>query len=178
MQASDLRQKITSWRSSGPADGEVMFYAVNSNGNISNTQSSANGYGHWFSSNGNRSDYSSGYLFSEFYPTMMTFILGQYPGRLTNGKDYTISQAFKYKLGEKTAVVTFVFNVHITSDRSGAVLAGVRQADVVTGVEAVTDAEDGNGGDAAIYDLSGRKLSGASDMKKGVYIVNGKKIIR
>ena len=178
MQASDLRQKITSWRSSGPADGEVMFYAVNSNGNISNTQSSANGYGHWFSSNGNRSDYSSGYLFSEFYPTMMTFILGQYPGRLTNGKDYTISQAFKYKLGEKTAVVTFVFNVHITSDRSGAVLAGVRQADVVTGVEAVTDTEDGNGGDAAIYDLSGRKLSGASDMKKGVYIVNGKKIIR
>ncbi|MBO7428025.1 MAG: DUF4859 domain-containing protein, partial [Paludibacteraceae bacterium] len=61
----------------------------------------------------------SGYVFSEFDANSLTFSLGQYPGKVANGSNYTIRQAIKYQKGGKTAVATFVFNIHITSDRTG-----------------------------------------------------------
>lgn len=119
MQASGVGSLLTKWESAGPADGKAMFYAVNANGTISNTASSANGYGHWFSATGDRCDYASGYVFSEFDANSLTFTLGQYPGKVKNGSEYTIRQAIKYQKNGKTAVATFVFNIHITTERTG-----------------------------------------------------------
>ncbi len=119
MQASAVGSLLTQWTSSGPTDGQAMFYAVDANGVINNSASSANGYGHWFSASGNRCDYASGYVFSEFDANSLTFSLGQYPGKVANGSNYTIRQAIKYQKGGKTAVATFVFNIHITSERTG-----------------------------------------------------------
>ncbi|MBO4807216.1 MAG: DUF4859 domain-containing protein, partial [Paludibacteraceae bacterium] len=119
MQASAVGSLLTQWTSSGPSDGRAMFYAVDANGVINNSASSANGYGHWFSASGNRCDYASGYVFSEFDANSLTFSLGQYPGKVANGSNYTIRQAIKYQKGGKTAVATFVFNIHITSERTG-----------------------------------------------------------
>lgn len=184
MQVSDIASKITSWTSSGPADGKMMFYAVNADGNISNTGSSANGYGHWFTSTGNRTAYSSGYLFSEFSPSSMTFAVGQYPGKLTNGKDYTISQALVYKRGDETATVKFVFNVHVNTTKTGYQLSSVRMSDTFTGVTNVRESTD-SGDVIDAYDLSGRKVvSGTSEkdvinsLDKGVYIIGGKKVMK
>lgn len=119
MEASGLGSALKTWNSDGPADGQAMFYAVNADGNISNTASSANGYGHWFNAAGNRSDYGSGFVFSEFDANNLTFSLGQYPGKLSNGSNYTIRQAVKYQKNGKTAVVKFVFNIHVTSEKTG-----------------------------------------------------------
>lgn len=44
-----------------------------------------------------------------------------------------------------------------------------------TGIEDINSPEDGNTGNAAIYDLSGRRVQKA---QKGIYIVNGKKVIK
>lgn len=119
MQAASVGGLMTEWNTSGPADGKAMFYAVDANGAINNAASTANGYGHWFDASGNRSAYASGYVFSEFDSSTMTFTLGQYPGKTKDGDNYTIRQAIKYKKGDKTAVATFVFNIHITSEKTG-----------------------------------------------------------
>ena len=127
-----------------------MFYAVNSDGTISNTASSANGYGHWFSANGDRCDYASGYVFSEFDANSLTFSLGQYPGKVANRSNYTIRQAIKYRKGGATAVATFVFNIHITAARTG-----YEQQEEVTNV---TEQRSENTYPVAIYSISGVRI--------------------
>ncbi len=119
MQAASVSDLMTTWNSAGPADGKAMFYAVDSNGEINNASSTANGYGHWFDTSGNRCAYASGFVFSEFDDKSMSFSVGQYPGKTKDGDNYTIRQAIKYKKGNETAVATFVFNIHITSSRTG-----------------------------------------------------------
>lgn len=44
-----------------------------------------------------------------------------------------------------------------------------------TGIESIDGTEAGNAGNAAIYDLSGRRVQKA---QKGIYIINGKKVIK
>ncbi len=119
MQAPSVGNVLTPWSNAGPTDGHAMFYAVNPDGEIVNAASSANGYGHWFSASCHRCEYSSGYVYSEFDPNSQTFTIGQYPGKLQNGSDYTIRQAIKYQSAGKTAVATFVFNIHITTGQAG-----------------------------------------------------------
>ncbi len=184
MQASDLSGKMVSWSSAGPSDGQIMFYAVNANGNISNLGSSANGYGHWFNASGNRSDWGNGYLYSEFTPSTLTFNVGQYPGKLSAGSNYTISQALKYKRGDETATVKFVFNVHVTKEKTGSVLASTVQSDVVTAIEDINNRMEISTGPVNVYDISGRKVKGGTTEKdatkgldKGVYIVGNKKVL-
>lgn len=169
MQPNTLNGKMTQWNSTGPKSGKIMFYAVNADGKISNTGSSANGYGHWFNASGNRSDYASGYLYSEFNPSSLTFSLGQYPGKLTNNKDYTIRQALKYNDGVNTATVTFVFNIHITSEKTCYELTSVKQADVVTGVDGMkSEKKTVTAGSEMYYSVGGRLLS---KPQRGVNIV-------
>lgn len=119
MQASSVGGVLRAWNSQGPVEGQAMFYAVNANGSISNTASSAHGYGHWFSASGDRCDYASGFVFSEFDANSLSFSLGQYPGKLSNGSNYTIRQAIRYRYNGQEATATFVFNIHITADRTG-----------------------------------------------------------
>lgn len=170
MMPGDIAGKMVGWTSAGPKDGTIMFYAVNANGSISNTSSSANGYGHWFNASGNRSDWASGYLFSEFAPNSLTFSIGQYPNKLTNNKDYTIRQALKYVRGSETATATFVFNIHVQSGKTGAELSGIEKQ-VDTGIKMNTVSNDKD----RIYTLDG-KLVKDIDHHHGIYIKGGKKI--
>lgn len=48
--------------------------------------------------------------------------------------------------------------------------------DLDTGISSV--AADNNGGQAVIYDLNGRLMPTIDSSRKGIYIVNGKKVIR
>lgn len=99
----------------GLIGNSIKFYAIESNGSL-NERITANGYGHWFDANGDLADWaeSSSRLFSEFNESTLVFNVGQYPGRLTTGDEFTIRQAlvYEYETG-KNVQATFVFNVKI-----------------------------------------------------------------
>lgn len=81
--------------------GTLVFAGVSKNGalqyNTTTSTSSATCYGHWFSTAGNVVGYdSSAAVFAEMYPEKYGCYVGQYPGRLTKGKTYTIRQAIIY----------------------------------------------------------------------------------
>ena len=80
----------------------IRFTGVSTNGalkeNTTTSTSSSTCYGHWFNASGNVCGYdSNAHIFAEFYPDKYGCYVGQYPGRLTRGKTYTIRQAIIYK---------------------------------------------------------------------------------
>ncbi|MBO4664843.1 MAG: DUF4859 domain-containing protein [Bacteroidaceae bacterium] len=173
--ASGISKMMEAWKSTAPTEGKMAFFAVNADGNIANSQSTANGYGHWFTANGNVTNWgNNSYVFSEFDPSTLTFSVGQYPGLLAKGKDYKLTQALRYKLNGQIATVTFVFNIHVTSDKSGASLARTTLTPLeTTGVTSCLK-EDvlGNG---KIYDLSGKEVKDCQhNGTSGKMLVDGK----
>lgn len=141
MQPSEVSNHLVNWTSAAPADGQIKFYAVNpTTGDIVNAGSTANGHGHWFNADGARCEYAdaNASVYSEFAPATLTFNIGQYPNRLTSGKEYTISQALRYHRGDQTATVRIVFRVKCNpaGTRATASLASVQQSEVVTGIDA------------------------------------------
>lgn len=159
MPAAQLADHLVAWSSQQPADGEAKFYAVNRlSGSCVNQGSTANGYGHWFTSQGSRTSYASGALYSEFTPATLTFNVGQKPATLKQGSSYTISQAVKYTRGEATATVRFIFKVTCVSPASKASsqLTDVKQSDIITGITAAT-AEQTAATKQGNYTLSGIK---------------------
>ena len=80
----------------------IRFVGVSANGTLkestTTSTSSSTCYGHWFNASGTVSNYdSSARIFAEFYPDKYGCYVGQYPGRLSRGKTYTIRQAVVYK---------------------------------------------------------------------------------
>lgn len=173
MQNTDIASKMQNYSSSGPSNGRVMFYAVNPDGQLAKSGSTANGYGHWFDKSGKVCAYSSGYVYSEFNASSLVFTLGQYPGKCANGSKYTIRQALRYKkaAGEE-AVATFVFNITIGSTAS-VTLQSIDYDDPTLGIERLENGEK-HIENAAIYDLSGRRVSQPT---RGIYIRNGRKFV-
>lgn len=173
MQNTDIASKMQNYTSSGPSNGRVMFYAVNPDGQLAKSGSTANGYGHWFDKSGKVCAYSSGYVYSEFNASSLVFTLGQYPGKCANGSKYTIRQALRYKkaAGEE-AVATFVFNITIGSTAS-VTLQSIDYDDPTLGIERLENSEK-HIENAAIYDLSGRRVSQPT---RGIYIQNGRKFV-
>jgi len=175
MNASDIADKMQTWTSSDPSEGKVMFYAMNPTSQAcENCGSTANGYGHWFDESGAVSAYANGYLYSEFSPSSLSFTVGQYPGKLTEGKDYTIGQILRYKQSaDKEALARFIFRVHVTGNSEyGAELASVEYTDPRTmGIKDLTPTL--SKGEEAIFNLQGRRLS---QPQKGINIINGRKI--
>ncbi|MBL3657127.1 DUF4859 domain-containing protein [Fulvivirga sediminis] len=92
----------------------VKFYGVESNGYL-NPQNTANGYGHWFSANGNVIGWgNNAKVYSEFDQSNFSFTIGQYPGHNNSGDQYTIRQALVYNYsGSESVQATFVFNVTV-----------------------------------------------------------------
>jgi len=82
--------------------GTLVFAGLNANGTTytydTTTSTSSNTcYGHWFNASGNVCGYgSTSYIFAELYPEKYGCYVGQYPGRLSKGKTYTIRQAIIY----------------------------------------------------------------------------------
>lgn len=80
----------------------IRFVGVSNSGTLressTTSTSSSTCYGHWFNLSGNVCRYdSNARIFAEFYPEKYGCYVGQYPGRLTRGKTYTIRQAIIYK---------------------------------------------------------------------------------
>ena len=174
LQPSDIGGLMQSWSASGPTVGHVMFYAVKPNGQLAGSASTAQGYGHWFNASGNVSDWSSGYVFSEFNASTLTFSLGQYPGKCANGSKYTIRQALRYrKSATEYAMATFVFNITIGAAAS-ATLTGIDYE--APGQDAIRDVEGGtlNGLGGVPYDLGGRIVGGH---QHGIAVVKGRKVL-
>ena len=164
MVPSDIESHMVTYNAKGPQQGEIMFYAVNPKTlKTVSRASTANGYGHWFGSTGGVTDYGSGYLYSEFQPTSLTFNIGEKGENITSGNTYTIAQALVYNDGTNKATALFQFRIHIQSGT-----AHYELADIETGLQAVSIIPT-NGGD--VYDLSGRRIQQPSH---GLYIQNGR----
>ena len=174
LRPADLAGMMQQYSAAGPSVGKVMFYPCNpANGTIVKSGSTANGYGHWFGANGAVTAYSSGYVYSEFTPSSLTFVFGPYPGKTKNGSDYTVSQALLYKKSAtETATARFVFNIHIKSGTPTATLTSVAYADPTT---AVTPATVRRSYAAPLYDLQGRRVT--TPRHHGLYVMNGKKVV-
>ena len=174
--ATEITDKMQAWTSSGPSVGKVMFYPLNPTTLARvNRGSTANGYGHWFSTSGGVSSYGSGCLYSEFTPASLTFNIGQYPGKVTVGDVYTIGQALRYKqTADKEATARFIFRVNITDSKYGAelVTADYNDPTSIGGTIYPNDKGEMN----HVYDLQGRRIQ-RSTLKPGIYIKNGRKVI-
>ena len=86
---------------SAATKGTLRFAAVRKNGSYyystTTTTSDDKCYGHWFTTTGDVTSYgTSAAIFAELYPDSYGCYVGQYPGRLTKGKTYTIRQAIIY----------------------------------------------------------------------------------
>lgn len=107
-------QKLSYTSSSNPG-----FAGVNANGTISYTMTSTTSstyFGHWFNSTGNVCNYdSNARIYAELTLATYKVNIGQYPGKLTRGKTYTIRQAVRYKPtgATKYYTCTFVVNVKV-----------------------------------------------------------------
>ena len=182
MQPTSINSRMQGWSASGPGNRRIMFYAVNPDGTLAQSGSTANGYGHWFDQTATVNAYANGYVFSEFSPSSLVFSLGQYPGKNANGSKYTISQALVYKNGSKTATARFIFNITIGGDVN-VTLRSIDYTDPSTvGIQNVENVSR-RVKNVGVYDLSGRRISissassSLSDLPKGIYIVNGRKVV-
>jgi hypothetical protein len=179
MKVSDIAGKMEPYSAPGPTAGHIMFYACNpKTGVLVKQGSTANGYGHWFSSTGNVIAYgSSSYVYSEFSPSTLTFNLGPYPDRGRNGADYTLQQALVYKKSAtEQAIARFVLRIHLTADKRSAELAAIDYNDP-TGISIPSspmNKERVTGGH--VYDLQGHSVDTPSH--HSIYIVNGEKVLR
>jgi hypothetical protein len=182
MDPSFFPEKIVNYSASGPAAGKIMFYAANSSGSLINASPTATGYGYWFNANGQVTDWNNGFVYAEFYPSLMTFYVGQYPGKSSVGKEYTIAEAFRYRnTDNQYAIATFVLNVHITDGRAGAILSSIEYDDPTGLINEELRMNNEEFSDD-IYDLSGRKLKNLKtqelkNLHPGLYIVGGKKVL-
>lgn len=95
------------------------FVGISSTGNMVHTTttstSSSSRLGHWFTTTGNVCSYNStAAIFAELLPDSWVCQVGQYPGRLTSGKSYTIRQGVTYKHTDgRTYVATIVVKVNV-----------------------------------------------------------------
>ena len=146
-----------------------MFYPINcSTMKTVNRKSTANGYGHWFNASGTVSEYSNGYIYSEFSPASLTFNIGQEPSRVQQGNTYNIGQALVYNNGARKATAYFVFHINITDGESG--------YDLVEKTNGINDLQTSGliQQDDTAYDIGGKQTKATSP---GIYIQNGRKIL-
>jgi len=171
MQPTAISTKMQAWDSRGPANGRVMLYAVSPNGALTQSGSTANGYGHWFNASGVVTSYANGVLYSEFDPSSLTFNIGQYPGKCQEGKTYTIRQALRYRKNASTyGRATFIFNITIGGSAPSVSLTST---DYVVPA-AIQEVRSETSAHQPVFDLQGRRLTAP---KKGINIIGGKKVV-
>lgn len=100
---------------------KITYAALNPDGTL-NATSTANAPGHWFNATGYTTAYgNNAFVFSELNNQTMTFNVGQYPARCSDGKVYTMMQALTYLPadGVKEAHrVVFRIHLQVLSDLS------------------------------------------------------------
>ena len=176
MNPADVSGKMQSYGSTLNV-GRIMFYAANAlTGELYQSGSTANGYGHWFNASGVPIAYANAgaCIYSEFTTGSFTFNIGQFPGRCKVGNRFTISQALRYRqAADSYAVARFVFNIQIQEGAGHAELVSVDYDDTTSVTGIIADEHPANR--QGIYTLTGQKVS--TPRQHGVYIVNGKKVI-
>ena len=176
MEATEIADKLQAWTSSGPSVGRIMFYPMNPRTQARvNRGSTANGYGHWFSAAGAATDFASGVLYSEYQENALSFNIGQKPGSVSQGNDYTFGQILRYKQADgKEAMARFIFQVHITNTEYGATLTNIDYNDPTTGIQELQHAQNAKPKSQALFDLQGRQLT---QPQKGINIIEGRKTV-
>jgi len=171
LQTSEIADKMVTYASGGPSAGKIMFYAAKPSGSLYQKATTANGYGYWFSKAGAPVEYASGYVYSEFTPSTLTFNLGQYPGKCSTGDTFTVAEVLRYRdANNQYAKALFIFNITI-SDETSVTLTNVEyDEEKAVGISAVQ--ADQLPADGRIYDLTGRQVANPTH---GIYIQNGKK---
>ena len=101
--------------STAQVDNSIYFGAVDgSTGYLNETTSTTNGWGHWFTAQGNVCSWGDdAYLFTEGYfvsSENLEFTLGNFPGRIAAGEKYTIIETFY----DDDITVAIKLNVNVT----------------------------------------------------------------
>ncbi|MBR1933992.1 MAG: DUF4859 domain-containing protein [Prevotella sp.] len=170
---ASIATKMQAWTEQGPGNNRIMFYAVNPNGSLASSGYTANDYGHWFNASGTVTEWGSGYLYSQFAPGSLAFSIGQYPGRLVEGRTYTISQALRYrKSGGKYAVARFVFRV----TPGPATTVNLRSIDYTNPTTLGLSGTNVSPAQTtqSVYNLQGHRLAAP---QRGINIVEGHKVV-
>ena len=112
--STEQMKKLGSSSSSNPSFCAVNPKTGSFNYSPLTSTSTKEYFGHWFNDSGVICNYdNSARIFSEIYVPTYKVYVGQYPGKLTKGKTYTIIQAVRYKTGGKTYTAKFIINVKI-----------------------------------------------------------------
>lgn len=142
MDWSDISDNMETYSTSGPSAGKVMFYAANADGSLQASASTANGYGHWFNSNGAVVSWgSNSVVYSEFNPSTLTYTIGQMPSANTTGDKRTIRQALRYKDPNGNEAIAY-FNFNITFAETTSVILTSIEYDDDTADEEDTDTQE------------------------------------
>ena len=95
------------------------FIGVNSNNTTvtattTTSTSSSTVFGHWFNASGNVCNYDgNARIYAEFTPADFKCKVGQFPGRLSKGKTYTIRQGIRYKPQGATKYYRCTYQVNV-----------------------------------------------------------------
>lgn len=172
MQPADIASKMQAWDDRGPANGKILLYACTPDGELCQSDFTATGYGHWFDADGNVSSYLDGYVYSEFSPSVLSFTIGQYPGRCHEGQTVTVRQTLRYRKNARgdQANANFIFHITIGGTTASAILRSVDYADP-TGIRDIDRETIANN---RYYDLQGRRLAAPG---RGLSIQNGRKVV-
>ncbi|MFA9370876.1 MAG: DUF4859 domain-containing protein [Labilibaculum antarcticum] len=114
MQPSTISSKMLTAKET-PVEGKIAFAAIESDGSL-NYETTANGFGFWFDSEGNVIGWGSdndSKLFCEFSSSSFELNIGQYPEKSAVGDTYTIKEALVYTKDGTQYQVTFVLNITI-----------------------------------------------------------------
>ena len=174
LELDKIASKMQAWSSQGPSNGRIMLYAVNPDGSLAQSGSTANGYGHWFDASGTVCPYANGYVYSELATGNWTFYLGQYPGRCAEGSSYTVRQALRYrKNAREYAQANFTFNITVGGNAPSVSLRTIDYANPDTeGIQATQT--DGQKDSSEVYDLLGHRLN---EPQRGLNIIDGRKVV-
>ena len=114
----------------GAQSGEsIKFGAIDgSTGYLNETVSTTNGWGHWFSAQGDVAQWTDGpSFFTEGYFVgngSLAFTLGNYPGKIAAGEKYTIIEMFY----DDEMAVAVQFNINVTDELPAVTLTKVGEA--------------------------------------------------
>lgn len=170
MQPSEIENYMTSW-SSTQSDGTITFWALNpTTYEPVSSASTANGYGHWFNASSNVTNWgSSSVVYSEYTSSTRTFLIGPYPGAVSDGDVYTIGQAFKYQKDGETALAKIIFHIYVGG---------------VPSDNPAVKLDTNNNGTVNVYNIGGSLVKSAVEesiakegLDKGLYIIGEKKVL-
>jgi hypothetical protein len=168
MQPKEIAGLMKSW-SASPADGSVTLWALAPNSlDLENSGSTANGHGHWFDASGKVNSYYNSHVYSEFNPNSLTFTVGQFPGKLTDGQKIIFGQALRLHKNGQTATFRIIFNVTAGTPATTHAATAVSQP---SDPNRLVDVYAPNG-TLLLQKVPYRKVQ--SSLPNGLYIIDGK----